>query len=140
MDWKECRDRMFVKEVSVDANLIDSLKISAEKRMETAKRLEIDATTASTLVSLYYDSLRELLEALSILNGYKIYNHDCYCAFLKELLGKDELGESFDRFRKIRNGINYYGKDIRPDHAAELVEEIMRLISDIEDLIGVKDD
>lgn len=140
MDWKECRDRMFVKAVSVDVHMIDSLKMSAEKKLETVGRLEIDGTTASTVVTLYYDSLRELLEALGILKGYKIYNHDCYCAFLKEVLAKSEMGNSFDRLRKIRNGINYYGKDVLPDHALELVEEMMRLISDVNDILGVKHD
>ena len=48
MDWKECKDRGFVKEASIDINLIKSLIKSSKKKLETNKRLELDETTAST--------------------------------------------------------------------------------------------
>ncbi|MFC1722973.1 hypothetical protein ACFL0V_02440 [Nanoarchaeota archaeon] len=138
MDWDECNTKNYVKRISVDTELVESLIISSEKRFHTAERLKVDDTTASTLVTLYYDTLRELLEAQSILKGFKIYNHDCYCAFLKEVLVEKEIGDSFDRFRKIRNGINYYGKDIDVQSAADIIEEIKVLIDVVKKKIGGK--
>ncbi len=128
MDWQECNEKGFIKEVSKDNELIKSLKVSAQKRFDTAERLDIDETTAATVVTLFYDSLRELLEAKSVEKGYKIYNHDCYCAFLKEIEKDEKLGNSFDRFRRIRNGINYYGKDIDVISAKEIVEKIKKTL------------
>ena len=101
MDWKECNEQGFVKSVSIDKELIKSLKISAQKRYDTAERIDIDETTAGTVVTLFYDSLRELFEAKTVEKGYKIYNHDCYCAFLKEVVKEESLGNAFDKFRKI---------------------------------------
>jgi hypothetical protein len=135
MDWKECIDKKMVKELSIDTELIESLKISADKRFESASRLEIDEITAATVFSLQYDCLRELLEAVALKNRFKIYNHDCYCAFLKEVLGNSQLGEKFDRFRKIRNGINYYGKDLDIETAKELSKEIIELIDTIKNVL-----
>ena len=41
-----------------------------------------------------------------IQKGFKIYNHECYTAFLKQVIEKSDLGEDFDEIRKIRNAVN----------------------------------
>ena len=112
MDWKESNDKKLIKEVTPDNNLVSSLFESSNKKFETASRLELDEITASSKITLYYDCLREILEAISIKKGFKIYNHECYCAFLKEILKEEEIGDLFDRFRKIRNDINIFNKII----------------------------
>src|SRR3989344_1948505 len=102
MDWKECLNKRIIKDVSKDEFLIKSLLNSSQKKLESETRLELDDTTAESNVSLAYDSLRELLEALALLKGYKVYNHDCYTAFLKEVLNESAKGAEFDAIRKIR--------------------------------------
>lgn len=131
MDWKECNDKKFVKKITVDGGLISSLKTSSDKKMKSNLRLELDETTACTKIGLAYDSLREILEALAIQNGFKIYNHDCFCGFLKEFLSKEELSKTFDKSRRIRNLINYYGKDIPKEEAKVIIEEILNLRKEI---------
>ena len=124
MDFKECIKKMLAKDVSRDASLIKSLLMASKNRMESAIRLEMSPITASSKVSLAYDSLREASEALSIGKGYKIYNHECYTAFLKEIMGESDLGDSFDSARKIRNAINYYGRELSEKEASEMVRRI----------------
>ncbi|MBI3051170.1 hypothetical protein HYY74_01810 [Candidatus Woesearchaeota archaeon] len=122
MNWTDCRkSKNLVKEVSPDNNLIQSLIKSSAKKEHSFKLLILDENTASSKVSLAYDSLRELLEAIALLKGYKIYNHECYASFIKEELNQSQLGEDFDKFRKARNAINYYGKDITPVEAEYLL-------------------
>ena len=135
MDWKECNNKRFVKKVSIDANLIYSLKISSKKKLESANMLDLNETTAVSIISLCYDSLRELLEALAIKKGFKIYNHECFFAFLKEIIKEEKNAVLFDKFRKIRNGINYYGKDLSYEDAKKLKDEIIDLIKEIKHLI-----
>lgn len=127
MDWQECKDKKFVKETSEDKNLISSLVNSSKKKSDSNARLELDEITASTKVSLAYESLREILEALAIKKGFKIYNHECFCSFLKEICSEEYLSKNFDRFRKIRNKINYYGAEIPIGDAKILIEEISNL-------------
>lgn len=134
MDWRECNDRRLIKRISRDDDLIDSLLKSAEKKSQTALRLELDNVTAASKITLYYDCLREILETISIKKGYKIYNHDCYCAFLKEIMNEGKIADLFDRFRKIRNDLNYYGKDIKVDEAKKIIEEITKLIEECKKL------
>ena len=127
MDWEECCKKRFVKDISKDSEFVNSLIKTSENKLKSEGKLIIDETTASSKISLAYDSLRELLEALSIKNGYKIYNHECYTAYLKEILNKGDFGEEFDELRKIRNSINYYGKEISIEDAKDTLERIKNL-------------
>ena len=112
MNWEECNRKKIVKKILPDKNLINSLIEASNNKIESAKRLKLDKITASSIISLSYDALRELLEATAIKKGFKLYNHECYCSFLKEILKNEKLSLDFDRVRKIRNSINYYAKSI----------------------------
>lgn len=127
MDWKECKDNRYVKEVREDKSLIDSLIKSSEKKIKSAERLELDETTASTKVSICYEALREILEALAIKKGFKIYNHECFCAFLNEICNDKTSSLEFNAFRLIRNNISYYGEDISIGDARILIKKIISL-------------
>jgi len=131
MDWLSCKRTKMVKEVKIDKNLINSLINSASKKLITADSIKLNENTASSKVSLTYDALRELLEAIAIEEGFKIYNHECYCAFLKEIIKETNLGDKFDDFRKIRNSINYYGKDVSVEEASFLIKNMLILIKEI---------
>ena len=127
----ECKKKRLTKEVKIDKNLINSLIKSSLKRLKTQELLPLNNTTSSSKISLTYEALRELLEALGISKGYKIYNHECYCAFLKEIMNESNLGNEFNKFRKTRNAINYYGKDISTDEAKHLIQEMKEFIKKV---------
>ena len=131
MDWQECKNKKFVKEINVDKNLIKSLIGSSEKKFKTNKRIKIDETTASTKVSIIYEALRGILEALAIKKGFKIYNHECFCSFLYEICNDKIFSLKFDKLRRIRNQINYYGKDISVNEAKNIIKDIALLRQDI---------
>jgi hypothetical protein len=131
MDWKECKNKRLVKEVSIDNSLVRSLISSSAKKFESNNRLKLDKVTATTKISIAYESLREILEAIALLKGYKIYNHECFCAFLDEICKDKESSNNFDRFRLIRNKINYYGKDIEENESKQLIQEITLLRQDL---------
>jgi hypothetical protein len=133
MNWEECNLKKLVKRVSPDHNLIVSLKKSSQNKIASANMLKIDETTSSSVISLYYESLREILEALALSKGFKVYNHECFTAFLKEVIKEEELANLFDRFRQIRNRINYYGKEISLIEANNLKGEIVSLIKKIKE-------
>ncbi len=125
MDWEECRDKKFIKEVAKDEYLINSLIKSSKKKFESSKRLKLDSITASAKISLVYESLREILEAFAIKKGFKVYNHECFCAFLDEICNDKISSEKFNRFRIIRNQINYYGKEISVEEAEIIIKDLV---------------
>lgn len=128
IDWEDCKKRRIAKEVNVDTGLVNYIIESAGDREKTTNMLPINNTTKETVVSLMYDVLRELLEALSIKRGYKIYNHECYAPFLRSIIGNEDFSRDFDALRLLRNSINYYGRKISLDESKETLNTIKDLI------------
>lgn len=127
MDWKECQNMGIVKRVDQNKSKINSIREISKKKRESAEYLPKDHSISK--ITLLYDALRELLEAKAIEKGYKIYNHECYHAFLKEILGMSREGDLFNSLRKIRNGINYYGKKVNHEESKEIINDLNYLIS-----------
>ena len=136
MDFNGYLKKRIAKEVKVDVELIESLKKASQNKLESESKLELNDVTAGSKISLLYDSLRELLEALAIQKGYKIYNHECYTCFLKEIVKESVKGDEFDELRKIRNGINYYAKDISIKEARDVLKRINNLRDEIVKLLN----
>ena len=64
-----------------------------------------------------YEAMREAADALLYLDGFKSYSHEASIAYLlRKGFGESEIIE-IDRFRKIRNGIKYYGRDCNLEDA-----------------------
>jgi uncharacterized protein (UPF0332 family) len=133
MDWRECIQERIVKNVKKDKNLITSTREIAEIKMQSADVLPEVYFIAK--ISLLYDALREYLESIALDKGYKIYNHECYTAFLKEILNLSNEADQFDKLRKIRNGINYYGKKVGAEEAQQIISDLHSLINRLKSLV-----
>lgn len=116
-----------VRVADKDKMLINSLIRNAKKDIKFLENLEINEDSSRKIMVNYYDVLRSILEAVSMSEGYKIYSHEAFTYFLKEK--QEELfAMKFERFRKIRNAINYYGKDISIEETKENIKEIKNMI------------
>lgn len=136
MDWKECTYKSIAKEVNQNENLIHSLLNSAEKKLDA--EMHLPNTLSEPKICLVYDALRSILEALALRNGFKIYNHECYTPFLKEVLNESRLGDKFNEFRKLRNAINYYGKDVDENESKEVIKDMKELIEVVQKKLNSK--
>lgn len=133
MDLLECRKKRFVKEVSIDENKINSILKNSENKLKSADLLPLEGFSTNSKISLAYDCLRELLEALALKNKLKIYNHECYTAFLKEIIKDSLLGDEFDSVRIIRNSADFYGKKISIEDCKDTLIKIKDLIRKIKE-------
>jgi len=118
----------FVKRVPVDLVRAKSLIKSSEQALNTAQIIPLKEETAKTVFREIYESLREYCEALGYINGYKFLNHESITDFLNEILKEKDASLKFDRLRKIRNGINYYGNSIEIQTSKEALTSIPLLI------------
>jgi len=83
------------------------------------------SATHITLVMLY-SALRQTVEALCLQEGYKVYSHEAFVAYLREKRAS-YLAERFDHYRKLRNRAEYYATNISKETARHASEEIPRL-------------
>jgi hypothetical protein len=130
MSFKDFIREGVARKTTKDNLLIKSLVKTSEEDLKFISKLELTEISARKIMSNYYDILRAILEALAILKGYKIYSHEAFTSFL-EFIGEKNISEQFDRFRRIRNQINYYGKDISVEEVRENSEKIEILINKI---------
>ncbi|MBI2547945.1 hypothetical protein HYW21_01205 [Candidatus Woesearchaeota archaeon] len=126
MDIDQCFKKGLIKKTKIDGELVKSLVEMANIKKIAVETAILNETTISAYVSLAYDSLREVLEALCILKGYKVLSHICIGELLKNILEDFDYDE-FDRLRWIRNSINYYGQKIEFEQGKEIITKIFKI-------------
>ena len=105
---------------------------SSIQAVETAKTIRLNETASKTILRELYEGLREYCEAIGYLRGYKFQDHESIGFFLRDVLKEESLFKKFDRYRRLRNGINYYGEDVDIETVKEAVIEIPNLIKELE--------
>ena len=109
-----------------------SLFKSSVQAIETAKEIPLTINTSKSILRELYEGLREYCEAIGYLNGYKFLDHESIGFFLRDILKEQSLFKKFDRYRKLRNGINYYGNDVEVETVKEAIFEIPKLVKELE--------
>lgn len=130
MDLDDCYKNNFIKKTRIDKELIRSLIEMSKIKEITVNSAKLDEINISAYVSMAYDSLREILEALCILKGYKVTSHICLGELLKSLISEFDF-ISFDRYRYVRNGINYYGTKVDYKQGKEIILKMFKMKSEI---------
>ena len=105
---------------------------SSIQAIETAKTIQLNQNTLKSILRELYEGLREYCEGIGYLKGYKFLDHESITYFLKDILKEENISKKFDRYRKLRNGINYYGEDIDIETIKEAIIEIPKLIKELE--------
>ncbi len=120
------------KKVMPNSIRASSLFKSSIQAIETAKVIQLNPNTLKTILRELYEGLREYCEAIGYLCGYKFLDHESIGYFLRDILKESSVFVKFDRYRKLRNGINYYGEDIDIETAKEAIVEIPKLVKELE--------
>lgn len=115
-----------VRKGEKDFQKAKALILMSEKGLMTADTLPLNDTTASFVLTIAYESFREIIEAICLKEGYKVYSHEAYTFYL-EKLGEEKIAFHFDRLRKLRNGVNYYGKPVAIETAQEAKKQSKEL-------------
>ena len=105
---------------------------SSIRAIETAKIIQVNENTLKSIFRELYEGLREYCEAIGYLRGYKFLDHESIGYFFRDVIKEQSASNKFDRYRKLRNGINYYGEDIDIETVKEAIIEIPKLIKELE--------
>lgn len=109
-----------------------SLFKSSIQAIETARIIQLNPNTLKSILRELYEGLREYCEAIGYLRGYKFLDHESIGYFLRDILKEQSAYIKFDRYRRLRNGINYYGEDIDIETVKEATIEIPELVKGLE--------
>jgi len=126
MDLGECKRKGFIKLTKKNKEFAKSLVEISNIKENTIKTATINEINISAYIPMAYDSLREILEAICIMNGYKVISHVCIDKLLSSIYPRVSFND-FDRFRYVRNSINYYGKKVGFKEGKEIISKIFLL-------------
>lgn len=121
-----------VKKVIPNKIRASSLIKSSAQAIETAKIISLSSNSAKTILRELYEGLREHCEAIGYSKGYKFLDHESIGYFLRDILKEQSIYGKFDRYRKLRNGINYYGENIEVETVREAIIDIPKIIKELE--------
>ncbi|MBI2138741.1 hypothetical protein HYU13_04080 [Candidatus Woesearchaeota archaeon] len=131
LSWGEYIKKGSVKKTYPDKGKIRGLLHIADNRLKVMEKLGLDEENASVVFTNSYDSLRETMEGIAVLNGYNIYSHEALGLFFKEVFKDHVFYAKFDRLRILRNRVHYYGKPIPFEEARKGVEDMKSEISQL---------
>lgn len=126
----------FIEEGSVhkatpDPQKAKALVNMASNNLRVVKQISLDDDSASLILSSAYESLRQVLEAMAHTQGYKVFSHLAYTSYLSEK-GEEGASATFDRLRKLRNGVNYYGKSVPKEVTKQALQDIELLCNKLQ--------
>jgi len=131
VNFEESLKEGFAKKINVNVIRAKSLLNSSMQAIEGAKSLKLQETFLKSIFRELYEGLREYCEALGYIKGYRLITHESITHFLKDVLKENSISIQFDRYRTLRNGINYYGNDINLETVKEALKDIPLIITSL---------
>lgn len=122
-----------VKKCSKDMELVKSLVNDAIERKKLIELMDINFMS-KIIYENSYDVLRNILDALLLIDGYKSYSHEASISYLKKYNVDELFIIKIDKFRYERNSSKYYGKNIDIERAIEIKEFLPKFILKIKNI------
>ena len=123
-----------VRKQSPDSNLSKATLRESLDRLQLSKNL-LQREKPKYVLENAYEAMREAADSILYIEGYKSYSHEASIVFLLKKSFEDADIRELDRFRKIRNGIKYYGKDCDDADAESAIMLAGKIIAKIRQLI-----
>ncbi len=120
-----------IKKVIPDRLKAKALVKASAEAIHAAKELLLNETNAKSILRELYEGLRQYCEALGVSRGLKFGSHEVIAIFIADTLSEKRIAFRFDTYRKIRNGINYYGDEVSLEIVKEALTEIPALIEEL---------
>ncbi len=108
-----------------------SLIKAAEESLEVIKEIPVHQKSSKTILRDLYECLRQTAEAKAFEHGYKSETHESLTEIIRDVLRKPKIALSFDKLRRLRNGINYYGDDVDIETVKHYLEEVPKMMKEI---------
>ena len=132
MSFKESISSGYIKRITPNFNRSKSLYESSKHALKTALEIQLSPYSNKTILRELYESLRELCESIGYKYGFKFQSHESIMYFLKDELNETKIATKFNKYRVLRNDINYYGKNINSETVIKAKQEIPQMIKKLE--------
>lgn len=123
-----------LKKIRPDKALAQGLLQASRERRRILEQLPLEIRHSTPMYCMLYDAIRELLDAILALDGWKSYSHVKSIEHLEKHDVERSIMNKLDVARQKRNNAQYYGRSISEADAQTfiaLAEEIAPLLEGI---------
>ncbi|MFB6088235.1 MAG: hypothetical protein ABEK36_00470 [Candidatus Aenigmatarchaeota archaeon] len=118
-----------VKEGKPDPSKAKGLMEMAKNDSEKVKGEPIEKDSTSYVFKNAYDVIRSALTSFMALEGYNLYSHTAVLAYARDKLGvKKPKISKLNKFRKLRNNIEYRAERATEKETREIMEFMEEII------------
>jgi len=112
-----------LREVSPDLGKARSLLERSQKRLHHAQEQNLNDKNAFQVLENVYESLREVIESLMAVEGFRAADHVAAIAWTADYfdLNQAEINK-LHKFRKLRNASRYEAEEIKPQQTQEILQ------------------
>jgi hypothetical protein len=107
-----------VRRQQANRNIAVAAARDALERLEFAERL-LGKERPKYVLENAYEAIRELIDAVMEMDGFKSYSHEASIAYLGKLGCASYDISAIDNLRRRRNGSKYYGEDTTAEEARQ---------------------
>ena len=132
MTFQRSIEQGFASRITINKIRAKSLVVASKEAIQTAKEMPLKDEKLKSIIRELYEGLRQFCEAIGYTKGLKFNNHEVVADFLRDELKEPSLALKFDKYRRIRNGVNYYGDAIPVESVKEALNEIPTMIKTLE--------
>jgi hypothetical protein len=97
-------------------------------------KINLDNENGFFFITNYYDIILEVMHSLMFKKGYNVLDHLSIGYYIKDILKNQEIFELFNKYRKIRNNIIYYGKSIDTETSKQAIKDLQELYEFVKEL------
>ena len=133
-DFEFFLNKKDVKKQRPDENLSKATLKDSFERLELSKSL-LNKVKAKYVLENAYEAMREAADSVLYMEGFKSFSHEASIVYLlKKGFNEQDIME-IDRFRKIRNGIKYYGGNCDESDAQSAIKLAEKVIGQIKKIL-----
>ncbi len=136
-EFERYLDEGKVRVVASDPELAISLLKNVKEREKSVFELDIKKFPLLVFENIY-DCLRELLDAILALDGFKSYSHEATLIYIKKFNFPESSLFDLDRFRRKRNDSKYYGFSHSENDTHEIKEFYLKNKKQLMEIINKK--
>ena len=121
LDYSQLVENGSLRVREQDRHRAESLVDSAKRDALVASAIQITEESATVVLRVYYEAIRQLGEAAWRVKGFEPLNHEVSLDVLFELnILPDNLLSQLQQYRKIRNDANYRGVGATQNQARQI--------------------
>ncbi len=140
MQFEKSIKQGYAKRVLKDQLRAKSLiNVAEDALIASTKELQVKEHNYNSILRELYEALRQYCEAIGYMQGYKFESHEVITYYLKDVLNEGNISEKFERYRQLRNGLNYYGRGIAKETVERAIKEIPEMINELKKKYVIKE-